>query len=211
LLSATGFGQRRFDFGLHFTPLLRHVSSEADRANGDPGQFVPGSGADIGMAFGATVEYSINYHWFLRGGLDYALRRHYYEVIRQATETTPSETFHNRVAFTAVAIPVAVVYRFGRGETDGEFLLGVGTTINQWLGDPQIDSDTYPEGQSDDPVVIGNWALSLFAGYDRKLTSRLIAAAEPYVRYSPTKLYLDSGYVTGLNFEFGLSLRLRLH
>jgi hypothetical protein len=211
LFSASGFGQRKFDFGVHLTPLLRYVSSGEVADNGQAGRLVPGSGTDIGVALGGTVEYSLSYHWFLRGGIDYALRRHYYEVVRRGTETTPDRTFHNRLAFTALAIPIAIVYRFGRGESNGEFLVGAGTTINQWLGDPQIDSDTYPEGRVDDPVVTGNWSVSLFAGYDRQVGRRLIAAVEPYLRYSPTKLYLTPGYATSLIMEGGLSLRLRIH
>ncbi|NJB86367.1 hypothetical protein GGR26_002135 [Lewinella marina] len=206
--------QQRLDVGVHLTPQLLPIQAlnrgEVER-EGDLMYTSGEDGIDLGVSAGGYLEYEVASGLFLRGGLDVVRKRYRYTVHAKRADASLDQSGVNRVAYTAMEIPLAILYRFDYLPNNDRFLIGVGAVAGRWVGDPQLKSAFYRGSSNHPPFRYNPYTLNLFAGFDRYLDSRFVLGFEPYVSYSPTptEFRLETRTKAVAQLEAGLSLRLR--
>ena len=209
-LSSNGlFAQQRLDLGVMVAPEFNRVVSSPRLSEGMREKTYGENGFAVGFVAGAYLEYEVLSGLFLRGGLNYARQRYEYDVYREVGEGNVTSTSRNRIVYTAMEIPVAVLYRFLFSPSNDRFLIGVGGVVDRWLGDPQIETD-FVAGSSDRSFIQEAYrSINAFVGYDRYLSDRFVLGIEPYVSYSPTQFNFETETVAKNKFQGGIALRLR--
>ena len=202
-------GQQRLDLGVVLAPEFNRVQSIAQPSEREQGRTYGGQGLSIGFVAGAYLEYEVLSGLYLRGGLNYARQRYSYEVSRDPVEETDPTTALNRVVYTAIEIPFAILYRFRYAPNNDRFLIGVGGVADRWLGDPQIETD-FVTGSSDRSFIQeATRSVNAFIGYDRYIADRFVLGIEPYISYSPTQFHFETETVAKNTLQGGIALRLR--
>ena len=202
-------GQQRLDLGVVFSPEFNRVQSAARISEPEQDRTFGGEGFSLGFVAGAYLEYEIVSGLFLRGGLNYARQRYSYEVRRERLGEPEPATGLNRVVYTAIEIPVALLYRFRYAPNNDRFLIGIGGVADRWLGDPQVETD-FVAGSSDRSFIQEAYrSVKAFVGYDRYLSDRFVLGIEPYVSYSPTRFHFETETVAKNTLQGGIALRLR--
>ena len=203
--------QSPLDVGIHFSPQLRYISSTPLDDAPTKGILTSGKdGLSVGAGVGAYLEYAITPHWFLRGGIDYSYKRNHYATERAYPEQDTVRKGSNQVIFTSIEIPVAVLYRFDFLKNDNSFLLGIGTTLNRWNGNPRLFSTFVNRRSAKDAVEYAKRSVTVFGGYEHYLSSTVVLGLEPYLAYVPTRFSLETTTTAKVQLEAGLSLRLHL-
>lgn len=202
-------GQQRLDLGVVFSPEFNRVQSTARVSEIEQGRTYGGDGLSVGFVAGAYLEYELLSGLYLRGGLNYARQRYSYDVRRDPVAETEPTTALNRIVYTAMEIPVAILYRFRYAPNNDRFLIGFGGVVDRWLGDPQVETD-FVAGSSDRSFIQEAYrSVNAFIGYDRYLSDRFVLGIEPYISYSPTQFHFETQSVAKNTLQGGIALRLR--
>lgn len=205
--------QQRLDLGIHFSPQLMPLRAEVrpDFQEGTVGYTEGGDGLDLGFTTGAYLEYALGSRLSLRGGLNLSRRRYRYPVSEYRTDGSLVRSGTNRVVYTAMELPFAVIYHFDYLRNNGRFLLGAGGVPLRFVGGPQLKTIDYLGSSSNAPIEYRTYSLHVFAGYDHYLSDRFVLGIEPFVSYSPSGdvLMLESRTVGVADLEAGVALRIR--
>ncbi|MGB3798916.1 MAG: outer membrane beta-barrel protein [Lewinella sp.] len=201
--------QQRLDLGVTFGPEVNWISSEP-RESVLPGDRTTGTnGAAVGFMAGAYLEYEVLNGLFVRGGLNYARKRFNYGVSQGMSGEGEVNYSNNRIVYTAIEIPVAILYRFPYLPNNDRLYTGVGGIVDRWLGDPQIETD-FVAGSSDRSFIQEAYrSVNVFVGYDRYISDRFVVGIEPYISYSPTYFHFETETVSKNNIQAGVAVRLR--
>lgn len=201
--------QQRLDFGFVLGPELNHITSEARETNGDRALTTGHSGVSVGFVTGAYLEYEIFGGLSLRGGLNYTRKRFNYAVTELRPESGEVREGNNRVVYTAIEVPFALLYRFHYLPNNDRFIVGVGAVVDRWLGDPQIETPFVAGSADRDYIQESYRSVNFFVGYDHYISDRFVVGIEPYVSYSPTEFRFDTETLSSNQLQAGISLRLR--
>ena len=209
LCSVQAHAQHRLDFGLHFTPNLRYVASQAIEAQPTSRQTVGGNGWAVGYGIGGNLEYRIIGELYGRVGVDYFRHRHRYAVDYLPGGEQQAIASESRVVYNAIEVPVQLLYRFDFPSSVSSWSVGVGAVVGRWTGDPRVLS---PYSDADltgfSSVRPANYSLSATVGYDRYLGRKLLVGLEPYVSYTPTRIELESDTQARVSVELGVRMRV---
>jgi len=203
--------QSPIDLSVHFSPQLRYVNSEDNTAALAPGATVGNSGLAVGYSFGAAIEYPLLGELYLRAGVDYSHKRHHYRVDRLGNDVRPASSGENTVTYQALEVPVQLLYRFGFKNDTDNFLVGAGVVAASFVGDPRVESSFSGKDLTGfESLVTTGTSWSVFAGYDRYISDRFLLSLEPYLSFSPDRIYLESNSFARVVGEGGVRLRLTL-
>lgn len=206
---STSVAQQRLDLGVVFGPETNHVVSEPRESDLLRSQTTGESGTAVGFIAGAYLEYEVVSGLFLRGGLNYTRKRYNYSVTRGLPEQGNLDFGQNRVVYTAIEIPVAVLYRFLYRPNNDRFYVGLGGVVNRWLGDPQIETDFALGSSNRSYIDEAKQSGKFFVGYDRYISSRFVLGIEPYVSYSPTRFLFETETISENRIQGGVAIRIR--
>ena len=214
LLSATtsvGYGQGNIDLSVYVSPQLRLVSGVDNGRLLEPGSTVGGSGVAVGYSVGGAIEFRVIDELYLRGGIDFSHKRQEYNVQVLGNDIAPAASATNLVTYQAIEIPVQAIYRFGFLNRKTNFLVGLGITALQFVGDPEVDAPLSNKDRTGfESLLTSGRSVSLFVGYDRYISNRVIVSLEPYAAYVPDRIYLESNTTARVAAEAGIRLRLTL-
>lgn len=209
--TAASLAQGGIDLSVHFSPQLRYVNSVTNGRELAPGATVGGQGLAIGYGFGGAIEFRLVDELYLRTGVDFVHKRQQYRVALLGNDIMPSTSRSNLVTYQALAVPLQVFYRFGFHHDKANFLVGLGVTALQFVGDPKVEA---PLSNKDltgfESVVTTRRSVSLFMGYDRFVSDRFVVSLEPYLTYVPDRINLESHTTARVITEAGIRLRLTL-
>lgn len=201
--------QSPIDLSVHVSPHLRYVDSRDFDNLPEPGSTSGNNGIALGYNIGAAVEYRFFDEFYVRAGIDYAHKRHRYSVDRLGNDIRPASSGQNTVTYRALEVPVQLIYRFGFRDYKNNFMVGAGVVAAKFVGDPKVSS-SFSNGDLtgfESLVTEGtNW--SVFAGYDHYLNRSLMVSFEPYLAFSPDRIYLESNTYTRVVAEGGIRLRI---
>lgn len=204
-------GQSGVDLSVHFSPQLRYVDSERNSLPMEGGASIGENGLAFGYDFGGAIEFRVIDNLYLRGGIDIAHKRQEYSVKVLNNDALPTASGSNKVAFRAIEVPVQAIYRFGFMHDNANFLVGIGVVALRFVGDPQVEAELSERDRTGfESLVTSGHSVSVFAGYDRYISKRVIASIEPYLSYVPDKILLESHTTTSVQLEAGVRLRLTL-
>lgn len=210
LFALTLGAQSPIDIGLHLTPKFRYLNSSPSA--GEPRSDITSglSGLSAGGCGGVFMEFELTPYWFLRAGVDFSYNRNTYDTERSFPDTGLIRAGQNRIDYTSIDIPVAVIYRFDYLKNGGSFLAGIGVTVDRLIGSPNVESSFASGPSLDDNVELASNIVTIFAGYEHYLSNRLVLGVEPYVAYVPSSFKFESLTTTEVRAEVGVALRLRL-
>ncbi len=203
------YSQNRFAVGVTVGPELSYVTSSLQESGLSRNITSGGSGLAVGFVFGGYVEYQVFWNLSLRTGLNYARKRFSYEVMRGLPEQADITTGQNRIVYTAIEVPLALVYRFPYMSNNDRFLVGVGGVVNRWFGDPKVETPFLAGSMEADYIDDANQAIRAFVGFDHFITDHLVLGIEPYLSYSPTQFTFESESVAKVKCLAGVSVRVR--
>lgn len=201
--------QQRLDLGVVLGPELNHITSEARESQANGVRTTGESGSSVGFVAGAYLEYEVFGGLSLRGGLNYTRKRFNYAVSEQRSENEAINYGNNRVVYTAIELPFALLYRFRYLPNNDRFIVGVGAVVDRWLGDPQVETPFVAGGADRDYIQESTRSVNFFVGYDHYISDRFIVGVEPYISYSPTEFEFDTETLSSNQLQAGISLRLR--
>ena len=202
-------GQQRLDLGVVLAPEFNRVQSIAQPSGLERGRTYGGQGLSLGFVAGAYLEYEVLSGLYLRGGLNYARQRYSYDVRRDPGQVGEPNEGKNRVVYTAIELPVAVLYRFHYSANNDRFLFGVGGVLDRWLGDPQVDAVFVPGSLDRSYIQEAYRSVQAFVGYDHYVSDRFVLGIEPYVSYSPTRFQFETESTGKNTLQGGIALRIR--
>ncbi|MCP9234979.1 outer membrane beta-barrel protein [Lewinella sp. JB7] len=212
LLSVPVSAQSPLDVGGHISPQLRYISS-ADRGVEVPttGSFTSGKdGLSLGIGAGVYLEYAITPNWFVRGGVDLSYKRNQYGVRKTFVESDSTISGTNQIVYSSIELPLSVLYRFDFLPNGDSFLLGIGTTVNRWGGNPRAFASFFHRRGVKEFVDYPRHTVTVFGGYERYLSNVIVVGLEPYLSYVPTRFNLETTTSAKVQVEAGLSLRFHL-
>ena len=190
-------------------PEMNYITSEARESSGPTTRTTGHDGISVGFVVGAYLEYEVFGGLSLRGGLNYTRKRFNYAVTELTKESGESRDGNNRVVYTAIELPFALLYRFRYLPNNDRFIVGVGAVVDRWLGDPQIETPFVAGSANRDYIQPSYRAVNFFVGYDHYLSDRFVLGVEPYVSYSPTEFRFDTETLSSNRLQLGIMLRVR--
>ena len=209
LSSVTGlYAQSPLDIGFHFSPHLRYIDSSPREGAPEPGEryTTGGTGISMNVDIGGDLEVALTEHWYVRAGLSMSYKRLHYKTTRVAREEETRGFDH--VRYTDITIPVKLIYRPTYERHYDNWLFGIGTDVTRSTGSPYVLSEF---SDSDDAVLTpAGRSISVFAGYERYLSSTLVLGMEPYLAYNPTEFSIGTQTTAKVLLEAGLTFRLRI-
>lgn len=209
LLLASVFGQSPLDLSVHFTPHLRYVNAKSNSLTPAPGSTSGQGGIGLGYDVGATIGYRVTGEIYIRTGLDYVHKRHSYGVERLGNDVQANASTTNLVTYRALEVPVQLLYRFGYDNGLSNYLVGIGVVAARFIGDPRIRADLSNKDLTGfESVVTEGTPVSIFVGYDRFISRRLILSLEPYLLLTPDRINLETNTTANVVAEGGIRIRL---
>ena len=190
-------------------PEMNYITSEARESVSPSTRTTGHEGVSVGFVLGAYLEYEVFGGLSLRGGLNYTRKRFNYAVSELTPESGEVREGNNRVVYTAIELPFALLYRFRYFGNNDRFLVGVGAVVDRWLGDPQIETPFVAGSAYRDYIQESYQAVNFFVGYDHYISDRFVLGIEPYISYSPNELRFDSETLSSNQLQAGVALRLR--
>ena len=190
-------------------PEMNYITSEARESVSPSTRTTGHEGVSVGFVVGAYLEYEVFGGLSLRGGANYTRKRFNYAVTQEVSETDEVFHGHNRVVYTAIELPVALVYRFPYLSNNDRFLVGLGAIVDRWVGDPQVETPFVAGSSRRDYIQESYSSINVFAGYDHYVSDLFVLGIEPYLSYSPTEFGFDTETRSSNQFQFGIALRLR--
>ncbi|MBB4079902.1 hypothetical protein GGR28_002529 [Lewinella aquimaris] len=211
LLTAPASAQSPLDVGVHFSPQLRYITSSQTAEPPAKGSYTRGKdGLSLGVGAGVYLEYAITPNWFVRGGVDLSYKRNTYGVDKVFVESDSTVSGNSLIVYSSIELPLSVLYRFDFLPNGDSFLLGAGTTVNRWGGNPRAFTSFFNRRSVKEYVDYPQRTVTVFAGYERYLSSTVVLGLEPYLAYVPTRFRLETTTSSKVLIEAGLSIRLHL-
>ncbi|WP_146088735.1 hypothetical protein [Neolewinella xylanilytica] len=167
------------------------------------------SGMAASASLGGYLEYELIPNIYLRGGMNVAVRRHYYEVERRFEETDEIAMGENKVTYYAIEMPGAIVARTNFMKKNDRFLIGVGGVLNRWIGDPWIENSFINGSANPEYRTFAKQTVTGFIGYEFELSRHSSMSIEPYLSYTPTRFYFENYSYADVKAEGGISFRVR--
>ncbi|WP_116109153.1 outer membrane beta-barrel protein [Lewinella sp. IMCC34191] len=210
IIPSSSTAQQRLDLGVMVGPEVNWITSEPWESELPGLQTTGGTGVSLGYTAGAYLEYEIFSGLFLRGGLNYTRKRYNYDVSQRQPENGDEiANSSNRIVYTAIEIPVAILYRFLYLRNNDRFAVGVGGVVDRWLGDPQVETD-FVAGSADRSYIDEAYrGVNFFVGYDHYISDRFVLGIEPYIAYSPTRFRFETASISKNDIQAGIAARLR--
>lgn len=210
LISLCIQAQSPLDVGVHLSPQVRYITSSPAELRSTNIPTVGGNGLAVGIGGGGYLQYEFAPGWSARAGIDFSYKRNHYRVTRTFTETGEVVEGHNRIAYATFEIPVSLVYHFDYLKHDNRYLIGIGSTLNRWNGQPTYRTKFFRKGSVPEPVSTARHSVTLFAGYEHPVSDAFVMSFEPYLSYVPSEFLLETSSRSRILFESGVSVRLRL-
>ena len=207
-LQLTVGAQERLSYGFHFSPEMNYITS-TPKSSGDKKLTTGKTGSALSASLGGYLEYELIPNLYLRGGMNIATRRHYYEVERRFEETDEVVMGENRVTYYAIEMPGAIVVRTNYMKKNDRFLIGVGGVLNRWIGDPWIENDFVNGSFEPKYRNLAKQSVSVFIGYEFELSRHSSMSIEPYVSRTPSRFYFENYSYSDVVGEGGISFRVR--
>ncbi|WP_116109151.1 hypothetical protein [Lewinella sp. IMCC34191] len=204
----TAEAQTRLSYGLHLSPEVNYIASTPK--SGSAKKLTTGkSGMASSVSLGGYLEYEVIPNIYVRGGMNIAVRRHYYEVERRFEETDEIAMGENRITYYAIEMPGAIIARTNYMKKNDRFLIGVGGVLNRWIGDPWIENDFVNGSFNPEYRNFAKQTVSGFIGYEFELSRHSSMSIEPYISYTPTRFYFENYSYSDVVGEGGVSFRVR--
>ena len=207
LTTVTLRAQSPLDIGFNFSPHLRYISSTPIENAPDMDNFTIGNGGvSMNVDMGGYLEVAFTPRWYVRGGVAMSFKRMQYRTTR--TRGGEQTVGHNHLRYTNIEVPLSIVHRFSYERNYDNFLVGLTTNLFQRTGKPYVFSSF---SDPDNAVLTGPLQnITVFAGYERYLSSTLVLGLEPYLSYAPTTFELETHSIAKVRAEAGLAIRLRI-
>ncbi|PPK88295.1 hypothetical protein CLV84_1260 [Neolewinella xylanilytica] len=206
---STVTAQQRLDLGVVGGPEVNFVGSEPRQSELSRIQTIGEAGTAVGYFLGAYLEYEVLGGLYVRGGLNYSRKRYSYAVSRGLPERGDVSYGQNRIVYTAIEVPLAILYRFPYLPNNDRFLVGLGGVADRWVGDPQVKTDFLPGSADRSYIREAHRSVNFFIGYDHYLSDRFVIGIEPYLSYSPTEFLFETETISANRVQGGIAVRIR--
>ena len=200
--------QSRLSYGFHFSPEINYIQSTPK--SGSHHVLTTGrSGMAVSANLGGYLEYELIPNVSIRGGMNIAVKRHYYTVERRYEEHEDIAIGENQVTYYAIEMPGAIVARTNYMKHNDRFLIGVSGVLNRWIGDPWIEN-TFVNGSADPKYrTFAKQSVGGFVGYEFELSRHSFMSIEPYIMFTPSRFYFENYSYADVKGEGGVSIRVR--
>ena len=200
--------QTRLSYGFHFSPEMNYIAS-TPKSGSDKKLTTGKTGSAVSASLGGYLEYELIPNVYVRGGMNIAVRRHYYQVERRFEEVDEVAIGENRVTYYAIEMPGAIVARTNYMKKNDRFLIGIGGVLNRWIGDPWIENDFINGSANPEYRNFAKQTVTGFIGYEFELSRHSSMSIEPYLSYTPTRFYFENYSYSDVVGEGGVSFRFR--